>query len=165
MGGEKYCTSSLVFPVINTLLNGLDAPLRNPSATIEKFRKTLAVELKKKFYLDPLSPVSLACVSAAMDPRSRSLAFLPREEDQLALKTEIKQLAFSLAPTNKPAEEVVAQPTPAKISKLSRSKRSDEDALSFFFNTDQCADEIDQRLLWRLRCRGTSVKKPVQPST
>ena len=71
-------------------------------------------------------------------------AFLPREENQLALKTEIKQLAFSLAATNMPAEAVVAQPTPAKISKLSRSKGSDEDALSFFLNTDQCADEVDQ---------------------
>ena len=125
----------------------------------------MAVELKKKFYFDPLSPVSLTCVSAAMDPRLRSLAFLPQEVDQLALKTEIKQLAFSLAPANKPAEEVVAQPTPAKIIKLSRSKGSDENALSFFFNTDQCADEVDQSTAVEIEVqRYFSEKITVQPN-
>ena len=89
LGGETYCTQTLVVPVAKSLLRGLRIANEELSASAADFRKSLAMEIEVKFSLDPFDPISLPSVSAALDPRSRSLGFLDSDEDKDELKSEI----------------------------------------------------------------------------
>ena len=44
LGGEKYCTSSVVVHVVSTLVKGFQGVLKDPSATILNFRSDLTGE-------------------------------------------------------------------------------------------------------------------------
>ncbi|XP_065199244.1 zinc finger BED domain-containing protein 4-like [Sycon ciliatum] len=72
LGGETYCTQTLVVPVAKSLLRGLRTANEELSASAADFRKSLAMEIEVN-----------------TGPRSRSLGFLDNDEDKDELKSEI----------------------------------------------------------------------------
>ena len=71
LGGEKYCTMSLVAPVIHGLLEKMDelSSLSSPTTSIGQFHRCLSSELRKKFSAVSSSSVSLQAFCSALDPR------------------------------------------------------------------------------------------------
>lgn len=168
LGGEKYCTSSLVVPVIHTLVQGLQSELNDASGTITGFRACLRTELKKKFQLDPLQPLALPSLCAAVDPRSRALTFLESEADQRCLKEQVVSVTRSLAETRQPSqtseENSAAGAPPAKRAKLN----TDEEAVSFFFGGSQPAEsdpsvEIESEVQQYFSERSTTADRTANP--
>ena len=79
LGGEQYCTMSMVAPVIHGLCAEVEdlASKSKRGSHIHEFQKCLLSELHGKFNLKKLTASSLPSLCAAVDPRFRDLSLLP----------------------------------------------------------------------------------------
>ena len=122
-GGEKYCTFSLVAPVVHGLLEQMDDLMLQSSATssIGQFHRCISAELKKKFPT-LTNALSLHAMCSALDPRFRDLSFLSAESAQALQKNFTQLLTVEVANADDNAGEPSAKnpcvSQPSGLSKL-----------------------------------------------
>ena len=157
LGGQTYCTQSLVVPVAKSLLRTLQIDSAGSSMAIDEFRTTLAAEIEVKFSLDPFDPLSLPSLSAALDPRSRSLGFLDDDDDKAAVKVEILRRVREVTEDCEDSEECeeCEDEPPAKLA------RQDDTSMFFFYPVDQQQSSSDAEAEVTQYFTG----KPAHPST
>ena len=84
LGSQNYVTVAFVLPIISSLVKHLQKEETKLSKeqgsvkqTVKKFCSTLIQELRNKFQLHPINPTSVLALTAALDPLSQSLIYLP----------------------------------------------------------------------------------------
>ena len=126
LSGQQYVTASCILPILTSLLRSTEARRNEAeasgSATVRSFCDLLVGEIKGKFSCDPADETSLPAVAASLDPRSRSLSFLPAD-NRGDMKTElIRRCTLYLADhcerpdeeTEKSADATCVEPPPKK---------------------------------------------------
>ena len=89
LGAQSYVTLAFVLPIVSSLVKHLAKEETKAAAEqgavkicIKSFCATLSQELKRKFGLDPINPVSVLSLAASLDPRSRGLTYLNDDNSQ-----------------------------------------------------------------------------------
>ena len=115
-----------MLPVVTSLCGLADAEASRLAdegqASLAAFARVISQEITSKFCLSPVDECSLRCVATALDPRSRSLAFLPADS-RGSLKQDILQRCSAFL-TSDSAPEPLAKRVPPT-----------EDAISLFFGS------------------------------
>ena len=96
LSAQSYITLAFVLLIVSSLVKHL-AKEKTKTATeqgtvkacFKNFCTTLSLELKKKFGLDPINPVSILSLVASLDPHSRDLTYLNDDSNQVAFKQEL----------------------------------------------------------------------------
>ncbi|XP_065193216.1 E3 SUMO-protein ligase ZBED1-like [Sycon ciliatum] len=117
-GGQKYVTSSLVLPVVASIIERYSEPVKDTCVrAVENIRAALVSELQVKFRLSDVTSASPLVLAAALDPRFCGLKFTSHvlcEPDAIkaALAEEMKKHT--------------AQP-PSVVAQEPQAKRKPED--------------------------------------
>ena len=137
---------------------------------IKNFCAALSLELKKKFGLDPINPVSISSLAASLDPRSRGLTYLPDDNSQAALKQELLQrLINNRGSEDKECEEgsskeKEAAPPPKKKKKRKDAKDKDYE-LDFFFGGDSSDKQCPPNVLIQQELNTYFAERPPSADT
>ncbi|XP_065181869.1 uncharacterized protein LOC135812429 [Sycon ciliatum] len=132
LGGERYCTMSLLLPIVSSLHRAWQRESDADDATlaISSFRARLVEELEDKFSIAAIDALSLPSLSSAIDPRSLLLGYLDSDEDKAAVKLELKRMASSIADLSSMSDD-----TDCSIEPVAK-KPCPSDAMDFFFGAD-----------------------------
>ncbi|XP_065197184.1 zinc finger BED domain-containing protein 4-like [Sycon ciliatum] len=118
LSGQKYLTISCVMPVVMSLhtmaLADAGKAAANGEAAIAQLCHKLASELANKFHLDPVDLSRMHVSAAALDPRSRSLAFLD-DAGRKAVKLELLQRCIADGQEAATAAEPAPKRTPQDL--------------------------------------------------
>eukprot|EP00117_Sycon_ciliatum_P039703 scpid48756/ scgid29299/ Zinc finger BED domain-containing protein 4 len=108
LGGERYCTMSLLLPIVSSLHRAWQRESDADDATlaISSFRARLVEELEDKFSIAAIDALSLPSLSSAIDPRSLLLGYLDSDEDKAAVKLELKRMASSIADLSSMSDDI-----------------------------------------------------------
>ena len=161
-GGEKYCTFSLVAPVVHGLLEQMDDLMLQSSATssIGQFHRCISAELKKKFPT-LTNALSLHAMCSALDPRFRDLSFLSAESAEALQKKFTELLTVEAANADDNADEPSAKnpcvSQPSGLSKLLKrtvsmpksASAQIEREVMLYFTEDVAPDGEDPLTWWR----------------
>ena len=85
---DRDVSASLVYPLLNGLLNHHLSASSNDLQPVQKFKETVANELKKRFKFDPTNVMVLAC---AVDPRYHHLNSF-KVEERLLVQQQLKDV-------------------------------------------------------------------------
>ena len=116
LSGQQYVTASCTLPIVTAIVRSTEAHReriqadeteehrtrtaaqehrtrmaadRTKHVAMKSFCKDLAQNIRLKFQLDPVDECSLPTVAASLDPRSKSLTFLPSTDARDGLKLEL----------------------------------------------------------------------------
>ena len=170
LGGQNYVTVAFVLPIISSLVKHLQKEETklgkeqgSVKQTVKKFCSTLIQELRNKFQLHPINPTSVLALTASLDPRSRSLTYLPDDNSQVALKEELllqmNHLFIGDSSTNESGD---TNPPPSKKKKSSKDKGYE---LDFFFGGDSSDTECPQSVLIQQELNTYFAEKPAPADT
>lgn len=173
LGAQSYVTLAFVLPIVSSLVKHLAKEETKAAAEqgavktcIKNFCSTLSLELKKKFGLDPINPVSVLSLAAALDPRSRGLTYLNDDNSQAALKQELLQrmIKNSSVDDEQGSKEKEAAPPPKKKKKSKQPKGKDYE-LEFFFGGDSSDKECPRNVLIQQELNTYFAERPPSADT
>ena len=160
-GGEKYCTFSLVAPVVHGLLEQMDdLMLQSSASSIGQFHRCISAELKKKFPT-LTNALSLHAMCSSLDPPFRDLSFLSAESAQALQKNFTQLLVVEAANADDNASEPSAKKPcvsqPSGLSKLLKrtvsmpksASAQIEREVMLYFTEDVASDGEDPLTWWR----------------
>ncbi len=126
LSGQQYVTSSVVLPLIVGLLV---ESKKADSDKLKSFQTTLASGLENKFSLASVTASSPLLISAAIDPRFRSLHFASAlSMDSTDIKAAVEAEANRLVPTVRADESISKQATAEELEP--KAKRNVWDMLA-----------------------------------
>jgi len=172
LGGQSYVTLAFVLPIVSSLVKHLAKEEAKAAAEqgtvktcIKNFCNTLTLELKKKFGLDPINPVSILSLAASLDPRSRGLTYLPDDKSQTALKQELLQRLIIIS-SDKESNSKDSSKEKEVVPPAKKKKSSGKDyELEFFFGGDSSDKDCPHNVLIQQELNTYFAERPPSADT